>query len=339
VRPARDGCDDGSWRTRRCVLLACAVAALVDVNCVRAQESAAAYPSRNFRFIVGFTAGGGPDATSRRLAQGIAEKTGRNVVVDNRPGATGLIGMSELARANPDGYTIGIINMASPVIQVMMAKPPVDIGRDLAPVVQLFRQYTVLVVRPELPVRTPRELIEMIRAAPGAHSFASGGNGTPAHLAGELFVRSMGLKANHVPYKGMTIGIADIIRGDVLFACSVIANVSNLIQGGRLKALAVLGPKRIAAFPELPSFVELGLPDVDVSSWAGVVAPAGTPVALRAKLGRILVEVADDPSHAKGFAALGLERSQADHEVLGALIRSDLVRWARFVKETGIRMD
>lgn len=330
----------GTMKATRCRLaLVCGVAAFVLAGGARAQESAAAYPSKNFRFIVGFTAGGGPDATSRRLAQGLVEKTGRNVVVDNRPGATGLIGMGELARSNPDGYTIGIINMASPVIQVMMAKPPVDIGRDLAPVAQLFRQYTVLVVRPELPVKSPRDLIEMIRAAPGAHSFASGGNGTPAHLAGELFIRSMGLKANHVPYKGMSIGVTDLIRGDVLFACSVIANVSSLIQSGRLKALGVLGPQRIAAFPDLPSFVELGLPDVDVSSWAGVVAPAGTPVALREKLGRILVEVADDPVHAKGFAALGLERSQAGHEALGVLIRSDLVRWARFVKETGIRMD
>ena len=152
-------------------------------------------------------------------------------------------------------------------------------------------------------------------------------------------MRSVGAKATHVPYKQITTAITDIVRGDVLFACSVIANVAALIQGGRLRALGVVGPKRLALFPDVPSFVELGLPDPDVSSWAGVAAPPGTPLPIRQKLNRMLREVADDSVHAKAFATLGLEPAQASVEQFGTIIKSELARWGKFVRESNIRMD
>ncbi len=302
-------------------------------------DGARDFPAKTMRFLVPFGPGGGPDIIGRRLAQGLVEKTGRNVVVDNRVGATGILGMHELARATPDGYTFGLLNAATPVAQVMMAKPPVDLARDLVPVVQLLRYYTIVVVRPDLPARTAKDLVDMLKEKPGAYSFGSGGNGTPAHLAGELFVRSVGAKATHVPYKQITTAITDVVRGDVLFICSAVANVAALIQSGRLRAVGAVGPRRIAAFPNVPSFVELGLPDPNVVSWTGVVAPAGTPLPVRQRLHRLLREVAAVPVHATAFEQLGLEPAEGTVEQFGATIRSELDRWGKFVRDANIRTD
>ncbi len=305
----------------------------------QAQDSTQVYPTRNLRLIVPFNAGAGPDATGRQLAQGLSERTKRNVIVDNRAGASGLIGMAELARANADGHTIGLVSLSQTVIQAMTPNPPVNVARDLAPVAHLFRQYTILITRPDSPARNARELLQLIRDKPSAYAYASGGNGTPAHLAGELFLRMNKGQARHIPYKGMTSAVTDIIRGDVLFACSVTANVATLIHGGRIKALGLLAPKRIAAFPDVPSFAELGLPDVDVTSWSGIAVPLATPISVRRQLAVMLREITDDPVHAKSFAALGLDTAYLPMEAFGAVIQFEVARWAKFVKETGLRID
>ena len=315
-------------------MLVCAVCAAA-----QAQDSVQVYPTRNLRLIVPFTAGSGPDATGRQLAQGLSERTRRNVIVDNRAGASGLIGMAELARANADGHTIGLVSLSQTVIQAMAPNPLVNVARDLAPVAHLFRQYTVLIVRPDSPVKTAREMLQLIRDKPGAYAYASGGNGTPAHLAGELFLRTNKVQARHIPYKGMIAAVTDIIRGDVLFACSVTANIATLIQSGRLKPLGLLAPRRVGAFPDVPSFAELGLPDVDVTSWSGIAVPLATPLTVRRQLGVILREIIDDPVHAKAFAALGLETAYLPMDAFGAVMQSEVARWAKFVKETELRID
>ncbi len=302
-------------------------------------QSVQAYPTRNLRLIVPFNAGAGPDATGRQLAQGLSERVKRNVIVDNRPGASGLIGMSELARANADGHTIGLVSISQTVIQAMAANPPVNVERDLAPVAHLFRQYTVLIVRPDSPARTARDLLQLLRDKPGAHGYASGGNGTPAHLAGELLLRTNRVQARHIPYKGMMPAVTDIIRGDVLFACSVTSNVAPLINSGRLKPLGLLAPKRISALPDVPSFAELGLPDVDVTSWNGIAAPLATPPAVRGRLAAVLRDITGDPAHAKAFAALGLETAYLPMGPFGAVIQSEVARWAKFVKEARLHID
>jgi len=203
----------------------------------------------------------------------------------------------------------------------------------------LFRQYTVLIVRPDSPFKSARDLLQRLRDKPGEYSFASGGNGTPAHLAGMLFLRSNKVQARHIPYKGMMLAVTDIIRGDVLFACSVTANVTALINSGRLKALGLLAPKRVAALPDVPSFAELGLSDVDLTSWSGISAPQATPLALRQRLSSILHEVTQDPAHAKVFAALGLETAYMPVAPFGDVMHSEVARWAKFVKEAGLRLD
>ncbi len=320
---------------KRCAALAVALLCAQ----AHAQTSTEVYPTRNLRLIVPFGAGGGPDAMGRQLAQGLCERTKRNVIVDNRPGASGLIGMAELARANADGHTIGAVSISQVVIQAMAANPPVNIARDLAPVAHLFRQYTVLIVRPDSPAKSAHDLIQQIREKPGFHSYASGGNGTPAHLAGELFLRANKVQGRHIPYKGMMVAVTDIIRGDVLFACSVTANVATLIHGGRLKALALLAPRRNSTFPDVPTLAELGLPEVDVTSWTGVATPLATPLALRQRLSAILREVVDDPAHAKAFGTLGLEVTYQPAELFGSIIQSEVLRWARFVRDTGLQID
>lgn len=306
---------------------------------VHAQTATEAYPTRNLRLIIPFGAGGGPDAMGRQLAHGLSERTKRNVIVDNRPGASGLIGSAELSRANADGHTIGTVSISQAVIQAMVANPPVNIVRDLAPVAHLFRQYTIIVVRPDSPAKSVRDLIQLLRDKPAFHGYASGGNGTPAHLAGELFLRANKVQGRHIPYKGMMAGVTDIIRGDVLFACSITANVATLIHGGRLKALGLLAPKRVSTFPDVPVLAELGLPDVDVTSWTGIATPLATPLALRLRLSGILREIVDDPAQVKAFGTLGLEVAYQPAEPFGSVIQSEVLRWARFVKDTGLRID
>jgi tripartite-type tricarboxylate transporter receptor subunit TctC len=225
------------------------------------------------------------------------------------------------------------------VIQAMVANPPVDIARDLAPVAHLTRQYTVLIVRPDSPAKTARELLQLLRDKPDGYTYASGGNGTPAHLAGALLLRTNKVQARHIPYKGMMVGVTDIIRGDVLFACSVTSNVAPLIQGGRVKALGLLAPTRISALPDVPSFAELGLPDVNLTSWSGIAVPLATSPAVRERLGALLREITEDPVHTKVFAALGLEPAYLPSAPFGTLMQSEVGRWAKFVKETGLRID
>jgi tripartite-type tricarboxylate transporter receptor subunit TctC len=154
-----------------------------------------------------------------------------------------------------------------------------------------------------------------------------------------LLLRTNKVQARHIPYKGMIAAVTDIIRGDVLFACSVTANVATSIHSGRVKALGLLAPKRISTFPDVPSFAELGLPDVDVTSWSGVAVPLSTPLAVRRRLSTVLRDVTDEPVHAKAFAALGLETAYLPMEPFGAVIQSEVARWAKFVKETGLRID
>jgi tripartite-type tricarboxylate transporter receptor subunit TctC len=327
---------------RRVVALAAMSAALSATPAVAQQRADAkeeAWPSRNIRLIVPFSPGSGPDAVGRRLGQGITERTGRIVVVDNRPGVSGLLGTHEVARATPDGHTVGLLSMTMAVSQGMLAKPPVDIARDVEPVIQLFRQYTIVIVRPDSPLRTAKDLVDLLKQKPGAYTFASGGSGTPAHLAGELFVRSVGARATHVPYKAIALAITDIVRGDVLFACSVMTNVATLIQGGRLKALGVVGPKRVSAFPDVPAFPELGLPDPEVSSWSGIMAPKGTPLPVRRRMLALFTGIVDDAGHAKAFEMLGLEPAKQDIDTFGATIRSEVARWGKFVREADLRMD
>ena len=299
----------------------------------------ASFPTRTIRLIVPFSPGGGPDVSARRLAEALSTRLGKQVIVDNRVGATGMIGMAELARAAPDGYTIVLVNLANAIAQAMQAKPPVDLVRDTAPIALIGNQYTVLCVAPNAPVRTVAELSQRLKASPGTYTFGSGGNGTPAHLAGELFRRAIGADARHIPYKSIAVALTDVGRGEVSFIFSIGNSAIPLVRSGRLRALAVAAPQRIAALPDLPTMAEAGVAGVEVQSWTGLAAPAGTPPAIILQLNRALREVLAASDMRLFFENLGIEVADASAQEFGALVRAETVRWAAFVKQAGIGID
>jgi tripartite-type tricarboxylate transporter receptor subunit TctC len=320
-------------------VIGAAIAALgLATQPVQAQESAESYPSHPIRFIVPFGPGGGPDIIARRLALGLSDRAKQPVVVDNKPGATGLIGVQELARSAPDGYTIATINLGVLVAQLLSPGTQVNLVRDTSAVAMPFRQYTVLLVAPSLPAHNVKELVDYLKARPNSF-FGSGGNGTPAHLAGEIFRRSAGFNATHVPYKQLTTALSDVIRGDIQYIFSIGSSAVPMAQSGRLRALAVAAPKRLAVLPDVPTMAESGFADPDVNSWSGIVAPPGTPAPIVQKLNRLMREVVHDPVHGKAFEALGLEIADPTPEQFAALLRSESLRWARFVKEAHITLD
>ena len=299
----------------------------------------ASFPTRTIRLIVPFSPGGGPDVSARRLAEALSTRLGKQVIVDNRVGATGMIGMAELARAAPDGYTIVLVNLANAIAQAMQAKPPVELVRDTAPIALIGNQYTVLCVAPNAPVRTVAELSQRLKASPGTYTFGSGGNGTPAHLAGELFRRALGADARHIPYKSIATALTDVGRGEVSFIFSIGNSAIPLIRSGRLRALAVAAPQRIAALPALPTMAEAGVAGVEVQSWTGLAAPAGTPPAIILQLNHALREVLAAADMRQFFENLGIEVADASAQEFGALVRAETVRWAAFVKQAGIGID
>ena len=299
----------------------------------------ASFPTRTIRLIVPFSPGGGPDVSARRLAEALSTRLGKQVIVDNRVGATGMIGMAELARAAPDGYTIVLVNLANAIAQAMQAKPPVELVRDTAPIALIGNQYTVLCVAPNAPVRTVAELSQRLKASPGKYTFGSGGNGTPAHLAGELFRRALGADARHIPYKSIATALTDVGRGEVSFIFSIGNSAIPLIRSGRLRALAVAAPQRIAALPDLPTMAEAGVAGVEVQSWTGLAAPAGTPPAIILQLNHALREVLAAADMRQFFENLGIEVADASAQEFGALVRAETVRWAAFVKQAGIGID
>ncbi len=305
----------------------------------RTPAQVAGFPARPIRLIVPFSPGGGPDVSARRIAEALTVRLGKQVVVDNKVGATGMIGMAELARAPADGYTIVLINLANAVAQAMQAKAPVDLVRDTTPVALLGHQFTVLCVAPNSPARTVAELVKLLKDAPGAHTFGSGGNGTPAHLAGELFRRSIGADARHIPYKAIPTALTDVGRGEVSFIFSIGNSAIPLVRNGRLRALAVAAPHRIAALPDLPTLAEAGVGGVDVQSWTGLAAPAGTPRPLIELLNRAVRDTLMQADMRQFFGNLGIELVDGSAEEFGALVRVEVVRWAAFVKLAGIGID
>lgn len=325
-------------KRRRLVGAALAVGPAALAGPARAQP-ADAWPTRPIRLIQPFSAGSGPDVITRYIARGMAERLSQSIVVENRVGATGLIGTQELAKSAPDGYTIAYTNIAIPIAQELLAKGAFNLVRDTVPVGGTTRSINVLVVPPQLPARTVAELVALIKARPGAYTYASGGNGTPAHLAGELFKKANGLFAVHVPYRGLAGAVNDMARGDVHFLFGTSGSMMPAIQGGRLRALAIAGPRRLPALPDVPTMAEAGFPGNDVQSWAGLVAPVGTPAPVIAKLAQALGEVLADPATGKYLEAQGSEPFPLGPAEFGRLLASESDRWQRFVRETGLKVD
>jgi tripartite-type tricarboxylate transporter receptor subunit TctC len=303
-------------------------------------SAAPAYPTKPVRMIVSSPPGSPPDALARIVAEPLAAALGKPVVVDNRPGGYGTIGVGAAAKAAADGHTLGYIGLPQMVAPNLMSEVPYDVARDVAPVTQLTWTANLLVVRPSSPLQTVADFVAVAKAKPDALIYASAGNATPSHLAAELFKRRAGIEVQHVPYKGIPAGLAAVMGEQVDIAFAGAATALPLVKSGKLRALASAGARRLPAFADLPTIAELGFGGYQLNEWHGVVVPAGTPPQVVAKLAVELARIVASPETKGRLAHLGLyPADELGPEALAALIRTELPRWRQIVRDAGIRAD
>jgi tripartite-type tricarboxylate transporter receptor subunit TctC len=305
-----------------------------------AAAQAADYPVRPIRVIVHSPPGGAPDVVARIIAERLGPALGQPVIVDNRPGASGTIALAAVAKAEPDGHTLGTISPPQVVAPALMARMPYDTARDLAPVRETTRASMLLVVRAESPLRTVAALIATARAQPGRLTYGSAGNGTPQHLAAEAFKRAAGIALHHVPYKGAPAAVSAMLGEhiDLLFTSAV--TIGAHIRVGKLQALATTGAARQPGFLDVPTLAELGFAGFEVRDWQGLVAPANTPPPVLERIAREVAKVLEQAEVSERLAAVGVEAvGDSDPERFGSLLRRESERWARVVREAGVRAD
>ena len=320
----------------RATALACAIAAQ---PLAAAQPDAAKnYPNRPIRFIVPFAPGAGTDTTARTIGQKLSETWGQQVVVDNRTGAGGAIGVDLTAKAIPDGYTICLISASLSVNSAVNPKLPYDLAKDLAAVSQASSLFYAVYHNPTVPVKSIKELVAYAKANPGKLNFGSSGTGTLQHFAGELFNHMAGVKIVHVPYKGTAAVIPAMLAGDVQVGFGTLFGVRPHMASGRLRVLAITAGKRSPAVPELPTVTEAGVPGYEVDQWYGVITSAKVPAAIVRKLNVAINEALMSPDVAKRFAADGSTPTGSTPEQFAAHIRSEIAKWRKLVKEAKLEL-
>jgi tripartite-type tricarboxylate transporter receptor subunit TctC len=314
------------------------IAALAGAAPVAAQ--APAYPTKPIRLVVPFPPGGATDILARAVAQKLAETWGQSVVVDNRPGAGGNIGSELVARAAPDGYTLEMGTVGTHAINSSLyAKMPYDHVKDFAPVILVAAVPNVLVVNPAVPANSVQELIAYAKANPGKLNFASSGNGTSIHLSGELFKVMAGVQMTHVPYKGSAPALQDLLGGQVQLMFDNLPPSLPQIKAGKLRALGVTTAARSPALPDVPTIAESGLPGFESSSWFGVLAPAGTSLAIIAKLNAEIGRWLASPEAKEKLVAIGANGAGGTPEDFAKHIAAETAKWAKVVKESGAKVD
>lgn len=294
------------------------------------------FPERTVRIIVPTVPGPPPDVVARLIAEKLSLQLARPVIVENRPGAVGSIGLQAVARAPADGYTVGMLAMPYVVAPSLLPQVPYDIENDFAPVALINWSYAVLAVPSASPAHSVDGLLAEAKAHPGGIKYASSGNGTPPHLAGEMLRRSAGVELVHVPYKGTPASVTALLTGEVDFAFAAPGALAPHVVAGRVRLLATPAPRRLAAYPDLPTLAELGHA-VEVSDWQGIVAPSGTPAA---RVKRLHAEIhAAVLALGERFRAIGMEPADLGPEEFGKLVRSESRKWRRIVQESAIRLD
>jgi tripartite-type tricarboxylate transporter receptor subunit TctC len=318
------------WSLRgACAVLACALA-------VHIQAQAQPYPAKPIRLLIPTAAGGGPDTIGRAIAQALTDNFGQTVVVDNRPGASGAIALDLGRLAAADGYTLNIFSV-SQIIRPLLFRVPYDLERDFAPITQLSAQSYVLMTTPSLPVKSVSELLAHARANPGKLNFASVGQGSQIHLMTELFRAMTKIQVVHVPYKGIAAAYPDLFAGTIHFTFAGIISAQAHVKAQRVRALAVSGPTRMKALPELPTVAEAGVPGFAVTQWYGLLAPAGTPRATVGFLNKEANRALQQPDVAGRIAAEGSEAVGSNPQQLAAQIKAERAKWTKVIKESGIK--
>ena len=315
------------------------LAYLLALSCAIA--SAQDYPSKPVRMVVGFPPGGGTDVVARILQPRLSELLGQPIVIDNRPGATGTVAAGQVAKSAPDGYTIMMGHVSvNAIAPSLFANLPYDVNRDFAPIALAASVPHLVVVHPSVPVSTLKELVAYLKAQPGKLTFPSAGNGSMPHLAGEFFQSLAGVKLLHVPYKGSGQSMQDLLGGQHLVAFDTMPASAPQVRSGKLRAVAVSTAQRVPSFPEVPTAEEAGVPGYVVTTWYGVFAPAGTPTAIVNRLHAEMVKAMQTPDVRAKLEGIGADGSVSrSPEEFAALVRADTVRYAKIVKDIGIRID
>jgi len=313
-----------------------ALAALAVASAAWAQG----YPNKPIRVLVPFVPGGNVDITARTIAPALGEVLGQPVIVENRPGAAGMLGAQAMLAAGPDGYTLMMgSNSSLAVAPNLYSNWPYDPLKGIAPITNLQITPFVLVVKPALPAKTLEEFLKLARENPGRLTMASGGNGSSNQLVGELFQMMTGVKFSHVPYKGTGAALVDLAGGqvDMLFdqASSTVGNV----RGGKIRAIAVASSARQAALPDTPTFAEAGVRDFEIDNFTGLVGPAGMPADAVAKIHAAAVKALATPMVRERFASLGVQPVGSTPDQFAATIREDLARWSKVIKAAGIKAE
>jgi tripartite-type tricarboxylate transporter receptor subunit TctC len=291
------------------------------------------------RVIVPFPPGGGTDLMARVVVQKLGETVGGTFIIDNRGGAGGSIGSDVAAKSPPDGYTILVVSGAHAINPSLYPKLPYDTVRDFAPITMITSGPGLLVVHPSVPAKTVKEFIALAKSRPGQLNFASAGTGTPPHLAGELFKTMTGVSMVHIPYKGNGPAYVDLLAGHVPVMFPTIPTAIPQVRAGRIRALAVTSARRTEIVPELPTISESGVPGYEVSSWYGLLAPAGTPLAIVNRLQQGVAKALRLPDVGQKLKADGLDLVGSTPEQFGATIKTEIVKWAKVVKASGAKVE
>jgi tripartite-type tricarboxylate transporter receptor subunit TctC len=317
---------------KKAVLLAC----LLVATAANAQD---VYPSRPLRLILPFPPGGGTDILGRLLAERLSANLGQPVVTENRGGAGGNVGAEAAAKSPPDGYTIVLVAPSLAISPTLYSKLNYDPVKDFAPISLVATVPNVMITHPGVGAQTLQEFIALAIARPGAMNFGSGGSGTSNHLAGELFNVVAGTKLVHVPYKGVNLAMQDLLAGNVHLVFIGIPAAAPHIKAGKLRALALLAAHRSSTLPDVPTAAEAGLPNFEVTTWYGILAPAGTPRPIVNRLNSELTKIMHAPDLKERLAAMATEPLTSTPEEFAAYIKREIAKWGDVVRKAGLKAD
>jgi len=313
---------------------------LVVLLCLLAGPAAAAYPEKPIRFVIPSAPGGSPDVLMRILLGEMSKQMGVSFVVENKPAASYVVGTMDIVRSPADGYTLGYGNIVSLAInQSLLGKVPYDIERDLTLISNCVRVYNMLAVNNNLPVRTVPELIAYAKRNPGRLAMGSGGNGTTGHLGGELFKAMTGTFILHVPYRGSAQAINDLVGGQLQLMFDNVPSIGPHVKSGRVRGIAVSGPRRSPVFPDIPTVAEAGVPGYETTAWGGIIGPANLPKDIVARLLQEIRTAYASPAVQERYRNLDTEIDGGTPEQFLALARSETPKWAAVVKRSGAKID
>ena len=335
-RPLRSFAARNRWLSLAAVA-AVSVLSVVGATVTQAQE---AWPTKPIRLVVPFTPGGVTDTTARVIADSLGKRLGQNIIVDNKPGASGNIGTALVKSAAPDGYTLVLGFDGTMVINPhVFAKLPFDTLKDFTPIGKVGDATIILVSHPDAPFKTLAEMIAVSKSTPGGLSFGTSGTGGTPHIAGELLKLKTGAKLVHVPYKGGGQAMTDVVGGTIPLVYTAVAGAHGFVKSGKLRALAVSSAQRSSALPDVPTFIEAGVPDFVVNSWVGILAPSNLPVAIANRLNTDLNAVLNDPVVREKLRVLGIEATPGSADQFRDEMRRDLTRYGQVVKAAGILVE